>query len=97
MEQDPETIGIYRLTMKKGSDNFRQSAIQGIIERLKSKEFNVVIYEPTSKKEEYLGCKVMDDFKQFSKMSDIILASRYEDQLAEVKNKVYTRNLYRKD
>ena len=97
MEQDPETIGIYRLTMKKGSDNFRQSAIQGIIERLKSEEFNVVIYEPTSKQEEYLGCKVMDDFKQFSKISDIILANRYEDQLAEVKNKVYTRDLYRKD
>ncbi|MCR5186049.1 MAG: nucleotide sugar dehydrogenase [Clostridia bacterium] len=97
MEQDPDTVGIYRLTMKKDSDNFRQSAIQGIIERLKSEEFNVVIYEPTSKKEEYLGCKVMDDFKQFSKISDIILANRYEDQLAEVKNKVYTRDLYRKD
>ncbi|MCR5185608.1 MAG: nucleotide sugar dehydrogenase [Clostridia bacterium] len=97
MEQDPETIGIYRLTMKKGSDNFRQSAIQGIIERLKSEEFNVIIYEPTSKKEEYLGCRITKDFKEFSKISDIILANRFEDELIEVKNKVYTRDLYRKD
>ena len=97
MEQDTEPVGIYRLTMKKDSDNFRQSAIQGIIERLKSEEFNVVIYEPTTKIEEYLGCKIRKDFKEFSKTSDIILANRYEDQLAEVKNKVYTRDLYRKD
>lgn len=97
MEQDPETVGIYRLTMKKDSDNFRQSAIQGIIERLKSEEFKVVIYEPTSKKEEYLGCKIVNDFKEFSKMSDVILANRYEDELTEVKNKVYTRDLYKKD
>ncbi len=83
--------------MKKDSDNFRQSTIQGIIERLKSEEFNVVIYELTMKIEEYLGCKIVKDFKEFSKTSDIILATRYEDQLAEVKYNVYTRDLYRKD
>ena len=97
MEQDPDTVGIYRLTMKKDSDNYRQSAIQGIIERLKSEEFNVIIYEPTTKQEDYLGCKIIKDFKEFSRVSDVILANRFEDELMDVKNKVYTRDLYRKD
>ena len=97
MEIDPETVGIYRLTMKKDSDNFRASAIQGIIERLKSEEYNIIIYEPTTKQEQYLGCKIINDFKEFSKASDIILANRYEDVLNEVKDKVYTRDLYMKD
>lgn len=97
LETNPETVGIYRLTMKKDSDNYRQSAIQGIIERLKAEEFNVIIYEPTSKAEEYIGCKIINDFKDFSKTSDIILANRFEEQLNEVKNKVYTRDLYKKD
>ena len=97
MQQDPETVGVYRLTMKKDSDNFRQSAIQGIIERLKSEEFDVIIYEPTAKQESYLGCKIVKDFKAFAKDSDIILANRFEKELDEVKNKVYTRDLYSKD
>ena len=97
MEIDPETVGIYRLTMKKDSDNFRASAIQGIIERLKSEEYNVIIYEPTAKEEQYLGCKIVNDFKEFSKASDVILANRYEDVLDDVKSKVYTRDLFRKD
>ena len=97
MEADPDTVGIYRLTMKKDSDNFRQSAIQGIIERLKAEEFNVIIYEPTTSKTEYLGCKIINDFNKFSKESDIILANRFEEELNEVKNKVYTRDLYMKD
>ena len=97
LDTDPDTVGIYRLTMKKDSDNFRQSAIQGIIERLKAEEFNVVIYEPTAKEDHYLGCKIVNDFKEFSKTSDIILANRFEEQLNEVKTKVYTRDLYKKD
>ena len=97
MEIDPETVGVYRLTMKKDSDNFRASAIQGIIERLKSEEYNVIIYEPTTKEKQYLGCKIINDFKEFSKASDVILANRYEDVLDEVKDKVYTRDLFMKD
>ena len=97
MEKNPDTVGVYRLTMKKDSDNFRQSAIQGIIERLRSEEYNVIIYEPTAKTEDFLGCKIVNDFKEFASKSDVILANRFEDELAEVKNKVYTRDLYMKD
>ena len=97
MQRDPEVVGIYRLTMKKDSDNFRASAIQEIIERLKDEDVDIVIYEPTLKDKEYNGCKVISDFKRFAKESDVILANRYEDQLFEYKDKIYTRDLYRKD
>ncbi len=97
MRRDPDIVGVYRLTMKKDSDNFRQSAIQGIIDRLKSEEYNVVIYEPTAKTEEFMGCKILSDFKEFANKSDVILANRFEEELQDVKNKVYTRDLYRKD
>lgn len=98
MEKDPDVVGIYRLTMKKDSDNFRASAIQGVIDRLKVEGIKVVIYEPTLEKEEFNGCKVMNDFNKFARKSDVILANRYDDEmLGEVRDKVYTRDLYRKD
>ena len=97
MEKDPDVVGIYRLTMKKDSDNFRASAIQGVIDRLRVEGIKVVIYEPTLEKEEFNGCKVMNDFNKFARKSDVILANRYDDTLEEVKNKVYTRDLYSKD
>ena len=98
MEKDPDVVGIYRLTMKKDSDNFRASAIQGVIDRLKVEGIKVVIYEPTLDKEEFNGCKVMNDFNKFARKSDVILANRYDDEmLSEVRDKVYTRDLYRKD
>ena len=97
MRRDPEVVGIYRLTMKAESDNFRFSAIQGVIERLKEEDVEIVIYEPTLKDKEFNGCKVISDFDKFAKKSDVIIANRYEDQLFEVKDKVYTRDLYSRD
>ena len=88
MRRNPEIVGIYRLTMKSGSDNFRASAIQEIIERLKLEGVDVIIYEPTLKLDEFNNCKVINDFNKFSEVSDIILANRFEDILSNVKEKV---------
>lgn len=97
MEKDPDVVGVYRLTMKKDSDNFRASAIQGVIERLKVEGIKVVIYEPTLEAEEFNGCKVMNDFNRFARKSDVIIANRYDNKLEEVRDKVYTRDLFSKD
>ena len=97
MRKNPEVVGVYRLTMKADSDNFRSSAIQEIIERLKLEGVDVIIYEPTLKAEEFSGCKVVNDFNSFAKESDVILANRFEPILEDVKDKVYTRDLYSRD
>ena len=97
MRKNPETVGAYRLTMKSGSDNFRASAIQEIIDRLKLEGVDVIIYEPTLKAEQFNNCKVINNFEEFSKKSDVILANRLEEELKVVKNKVYTRDLYSRD
>ncbi len=97
MRKNPETVGVYRLTMKSGSDNFRASAIQEIIDRLKLEGVDVIIYEPTLKTEQFNNCKVINNFEEFSKKSDVILANRLEEELKVVKNKVYTRDLYSRD
>ena len=97
MRKDPEVVGIYRLTMKAESDNFRFSAIQGVIERLKEEDVEIIIYEPTLKDKEFNGCKVENDFDKFAKESDVIIANRYEDKLFDVKDKLYTRDLYSRD
>ncbi|MBQ7410438.1 MAG: nucleotide sugar dehydrogenase [Clostridia bacterium] len=97
MDKDPDVVGVYRLTMKKDSDNFRASAIQGVIERLKVEGIKVVIYEPTLEAEEFNGCKVMNDFNRFARKSDVIIANRYDNKLEEVRDKVYTRDLFSKD
>jgi UDPglucose 6-dehydrogenase len=97
MRKNPETVGVYRLTMKSGSDNFRASAIQEIIDRLKLESVDVIIYEPTLKAEQFNNCKVINNFEEFSKKSDVILANRLEEELKVVKDKVYTRDLYSRD
>ena len=93
----PKMVGIYRLTMKTGSDNFRQSSIQGIVKRLKAKNIDIVIYEPTIKEKIFLDSVVVKNINTFKQVADIIIANRYSNELEDVKDKVYTRDLFFRD
>lgn len=97
LASNPKVVGIYRLIMKTGSDNFRSSAIQGIIERLETKGVEIVVYEPVLDSEEFESIKVIKDLKEFKNASDVIVANRYEDTLKDVKDKVYTRDIFNSD
>ena len=97
LERNPKIVGIYRLIMKKDSDNFRDSAIQDIIKMLKNENIEILIYEPMLHTDNFDNCKVINNFNLFSETTDIILANRWEEKLEDIKYKVYTRDIYYKD
>ena len=94
LNKQPKIIGIYRLAMKKGSDNFRESAMLGVISKLKTHDVEIILYEPSINKKYFNNVKIMNDLDQFISKSDLIIANRFSDELKNAKDKVYSRDLF---